>query len=318
MAFKKNNTKRIYNHGLSWLVALFLLMFNSLSYAKETSENLEHSASLELSAEQEYNANKPILKDEFEWQFALDFSLVYDPVIIAGIEQDELLHYFMPGLLFDISYKGFFLQTNQRRSNALLGGTEFGYQLVVEQNWQLDVIAKAYMQGYDPAAEIEYSSGDEKLLAGLRERNVTLGIALRYSQYFENSLFTLDLAATTSGDDEFDKSVRGVIIDSFYSYLLPYRNWDIYFGAGLTYFSQDIVDYYIGVGSDEVNENRPKYTAKGGLRGQVEFYAQHPLSASWSFNAGITHSLYSSNVKKSPLVDTNQVTQVMLGVLYVF
>ncbi|KGJ94970.1 MltA-interacting MipA family protein [Colwellia psychrerythraea] len=318
MAFKRNNIRRRKNHHFIRLFAASLLMFSALSYGQETSDNLEHIANQEHSANQEYNANKPILKDDFEWQFALDFSLVYDPIIIDGIEQDDLLDYFMPGLLFDISYKGFFLQTNQRRSNALLGGTEFGYQLVVEDNWQLDLIAKAYMQGYDPAAEIEYGGGDKELLAGLRERNATLGIALRYSRYFDNSLLTLDLAATTSGDDEFDKSVRGVIVDSFYSYLLPYRNWDIYLGTGLTYFSQDIVDYYIGVGSSEINESRAAYTAKGGFRGQIEIYAQYPLSESWSFNAGLTQSIYSNNVKASPLVDTNHVIQVMLGVLYVF
>lgn len=296
-------------------VSLFsscLLLFSDLSYSQEVNENQEQSI------EQEYAANTPIAKDEFEWQFALDFSLVYDPKIIVGIEQEKLLHYFMPALLFDISYKGFFLQTNQRRSNALLGGTEFGYQLVVENDWQLDLIGKAYMQGFDPEFLIEYGGGDKELLTGLTERNATVGLALRYSRYLENSLFTLDLAAATSGDDEYGETVRGMIIDSFYSYLLPYRNWDIYLGTGLTYFSQDIVDYYIGVGSSEVNENRPEYTAKGGFRGQAEIYAQYPLSASWSFNAGITHSLYSNNVKESPLVDKNHTTQVMLGVLYVF
>ncbi len=296
-------------------VSLFsscLLLFSDLSYSQEVNENQEQSI------EQEYAANTPIAKDEFEWQFALDFSLVYDPKIIVGIEQEKLLHYFMPALLFDISYKGFFLQTNQRRSNALLGGTEFGYQLVVENDWQLDLIGKAYMQGFDPEFLIEYGGGDKELLTGLTERNATVGLALRYSRYLENSLFTLDLAAATSGDDEYGETVRGMIIDSFYSYLLPYRNWDIYLGTGLTYFSQDIVDYYIGIGSSEVNENRPEYTAKGGFRGQAEIYAQYPLSASWSFNAGITHSLYSNNVKESPLVDKNHTTQVMLGVLYVF
>ncbi|ALO33743.1 hypothetical protein CMT41_02700 [Colwellia sp. MT41] len=318
MAFKKTNIRRRQNHGLHWLVTISLLMFSCLSYGQETSDNVEHLASLELSAEQEYNANKPVLKDEFEWQFALDFSLVYDPTIIAGIEQDGLSHYFMPGLLFDLSYKGFYLQSNQRRSSALLGGTEFGYQLVVEQNWQLDLIAKAYMQGYDSDSLIDYGGGDEEVLLGLTEREVTIGFAIRYSQYFKDSIFTLDLASAHTGDDEYGDHVSGLIIDSFYSHLLPYRNWDIYLGVGLTYFSQDIIDYYIGVGSNEVSETRPEYTAKGGFRGQAEIYAQYPISASWSFHTGITHSLFSKNVKASPLVDTNNITQVMLGVLYVF
>ncbi|PKI13899.1 MipA/OmpV family protein [Colwellia sp. 12G3] len=306
MPFKKNNIRRIHNKSFSWLLVLSLLLFSSLSYGQDTSEIQDH------------NDNKPVIKDEFEWQFLLDLSFVYDPKIIAGIEQEELLHYFIPGLLIDISYKGFFLQTNQRRSSVLLGSTEFGYQLVVEDNWQLDLIAKAYMQGYDSESLIEYGGGDDELLKGLRERDATIGIAVRYSHYLQDSLFTIDFAYGSSSDDVNGDHVGGLIIDSFYSYLLPYKNWDIYFGAGLTYFNQDIVNHYIGVGSDEVTDIRPAYTASAGFRGQAELYAQYPLSASWSFQAGMTHSIFSNDVKKSPLVNTNQVTQVMLGVLYVF
>ena len=105
---------------------------------------------------------------------------------------------------------------------------------------------------------------------------------------------------------------------SFYSYLIQHRNWDIYVGGGFTYYSQNIMDYYIGVSSIEANENRAEFTADEGYRTQLELYAQHPISESWSFNTGVTHSYFSSNVKESPLVDTNQVTQVMVGVLYVF
>jgi len=322
MVFKKYNSRLIQKHGFSWRLAVSLLIassftFSSLSYAQEP-RSQEDSAKQESYVNVENSANKTIVKDAFEWQFILDLSMVYDPKIIAGIEQDELLHYFLPGILVDISYKGFFLQTNQRRSNALLGGTEFGYQLFVEKNWQVDLIAKAYMQGYDSDSLIEHGGGDEDLLAGLTEREATGGIALRYSHYFNDALFSIDFAYGSAGDDVNGEHVGGIIIDSFYSYLVPYRNWDIYLGGGLTYFSQDIVDYYIGVSPEESNDNRAEYTANSGFRGQLEVYAQYPLSANWSFNAGITHSIFSNAVKESPLVDKSQVTQVMLGALYVF
>lgn len=322
MAFKKNNIRRKQELSLSWLPCINLLVFclltfSPLGYAKENTIE-EGTIKQESSFNEDQNANKPIIKDAFEWQFILDLSMVYDPKIIAGIDQNELLHYFMPGILVDISYKGFFLQTNQRRSNALLGGTEFGYQLYVEDKWQVDLIAKAYLQGYDSKSLIEYGGGDDKLLAGLTDRQATGGVALRYSHYFNDALFSIDFAYGSAGDDVNGKHVGGLIVDSFYSYLLPYRNWDIYLGGGLTYISQNLVDYYIGVSPEESTDVRAEYTAKGGFRGQLEVYAQYPLSASWSFNAGITHSIFTNDVKESPLVDESQVTQVMLGVLYVF
>tara|TARA_R100001377_G_scaffold51707_1_gene30262 strand:- start:2699 stop:3655 length:957 start_codon:yes stop_codon:yes gene_type:complete len=306
MFFKKNNIRRLQNQSFSWLLAIFFLLASSLCYGQEISESPEN------------DANKPVIKDEFEWQIILDLSLIYDPTIIAGIEQEKLSDYLLPGLLVDISYKGFYLQSNQRRSHVLLGGTELGYQLFIEENWQLDLILKAYMQGYDSESLIEYGGGDPELLVGLKEREVTIGAAIRYSQYFEDALFRIDFAYGSSGEDENEHHVGGLIIDSFYSYLLPYKNWDIYLGAGLSYFSQDIINYYIGVSPDEVLATRPEYTADAGFRAQAEVYAQYPVSESWSFHTGITHSYFSTNVKDSPLVDTNQTTQVTLGVMYVF
>jgi outer membrane protein len=308
MLFKKNNIRQVKNQGCYWLLVISMLIlgsFSFFSYAQVITEN------------KEYNDNKTLVKDDFEWQFLLDLSFAYKPTIIAGIEQDELLHYFTPGVLVDISYKGFFLQSNPRRSNIIREGIEFGYQVIVEDNWQLDlIIAKGYMQGYDYETLIEYDN--DELLAGLRRRESTFGSAIRYSQYLQDALFTIDVFYGGSGYDVNNNYVEGIIIDSFYSYLLPYKNWDIYLGAGLTYFSQDIINYYIGVDNSEVLATRPEHTAKASFRGQAEVYALYPLSASWSFHTGITQSVFSNNVKESPLVDTNLETQVMLGVLYVF
>ena len=149
-------------------------------------------------------------------------------------------------------------------------------------------------------------------------RNPTGGIALRYSHFFDNAVFYVDLAAARAlGNDNRD-GARGIIVDSFYSYLLPYRNWDFYLGAGLTYYEQALVDYYIGVDASEVTNSRSLYEASGGFRGQLEVYAQYPLSQSWFFNASVTQNFYNNKVKQSPLVDKNRLTQLMVGVLYVF
>jgi len=286
----------------SYLLCLLFLILTTVSHANENTPL----------------TNTPIIKDDFNWQFMVDFSLVDTQVLLAGVKKTDPWDYFQLGLLLDMSYKGFFLQTNSRRSSTVIGGGELGYQLTVQEKWQLDIIIKAYLNGYYPTEIIDAQKEDIPQLSGLSDRNVTGGIALRYSHFFENSLFYIDLATARAITEDEGKDSTGVIIDSFYSYLLPYRNWDIYFGAGLTYYDQAIVDYYIGINENEANDSRPLYEADGGFRGQLEVYAQYPLSQSWSFNAGITQSIYSNNVKESPLVDKNTLTQVMVGVLYVF
>jgi hypothetical protein len=248
----------------------------------------------------------------------VDLSFVGTQIILADVEQKDFEDFFQLGLLLDMSYKGFFIQSNSRRSSTALGSAELGYQLTVQDDWHLDVILKAYLHGYDPEEIIKGQEKDIPQLDGLALRNPTGGIALRYSRFFDNAIFYIDFAAARAVADGDGKDASGLIIDSFYSYLLPYRNWDIYLGAGLTYYDQALFDYYIGIDADEANINRPLYEADSGFRGQLEVYAQYPLSQSWSFNAGITQTFYASDIKKSPLVDKNMLTQMMVGVLYVF
>lgn len=288
------------------LLTILYLSVTSITYA-----NQEHDDVVT-------NANTPIVKDDFEWQIMVDLSLVNTPVFLADVKQTEPWDYFQLGLLLDISYKGFFLQTNSRRSSTAFGGGEFGYQITVQNNWQVDIILKTYLEGYQPAEIIKDQDKDIPQLSGLEDRNATGGIALRYSHFFENAILYIDLAAASAGENNQEESVHGIIIDSFYSYLIPYRNWDIYLGAGLTYYEQALINYYIGINESEVTPSRPLYTAEGSYRAQLEVYAQYPLSQSWSFNAGITQSYYSNNIKQSPLVDKNILTQLMVGVLYVF
>lgn len=290
---------------------IFLLGLFYLTLANTSNASQENNTSAS-------SANTPIVKDDFQWQFMVDLSLIDSQIILTDVKQTQPSDYFQLGLLLDISYKGFFLQTNSRRSSTIIGGGELGYQITVQKDWQLDVILKTYIQGYEPDKIIKDQKQDIPHLAGLTDRESTTGIALRYSRFFENSVFYVDLATVRAiGNDESDDA-KGMIIDSFYSYLLPYRNWDIYLGTGLTYYEQDIVDYYIGVDKSEVTSHRSLYEADGGFRGQLEVYAQYPLSQSWFLNTSITQSFYNNKITKSPLVDKSRLTQLMVGVLYVF
>lgn len=260
--------------------------------------------------------NTPIAKDEFEWQFMVDFSLVDSQYLLADVEQSNVVDYFQLGLLLDMSYKGFFIRQNSRRSSSALGGAEIGYQLTLKEDWQLEFILKTYVNGYEPSELLKDNNVPQ--LEGLAERNATTGLALRYSHFFDDAIFYVDIAAASAFDANQYGNSSGLIVDSFYSYLIPYRNWDIYLGAGLTYYSQAINDYYIGINANEVTNNRPLFEAESNYRAQFEIYAQYPLSNSWFLNTGVTQSFYLNNIKKSPLINRNKITQAVIGVLYVF
>jgi outer membrane protein len=147
----------------------------------------------------------------------------------------------------------------------------------------------------------------------LKTRRDVDGLAIRYSRYYDNSILSIDIATVAPVS-----AAEGWIADLFYSHIVPYRNWDIYLNAGLTYYSQDVVDYYIGVDADEISPLREEFRASHAMRAQFEIFAQRPISQSWTFNVGLSQSLYTHNITQSPIVNQQDTTQIMAGVLYVF
>ncbi|MEW6989242.1 MipA/OmpV family protein [Colwelliaceae bacterium 6441] len=266
-----------------------------------------------LANEKKLNKETTVFNETFSWQAQMGFSINYADSIIEEIDQEKFLHYLNISLLFDVYYKGFFIQSNHRRADTQILGAELGYQLTVKDEWALDIIYKTYVPGFIAEDIIEGSDKEKPILEGLKERDFGNGIGLRYSRFFDDSIFSVDVATLAPFTD-----VNGWVIDAFYSHTVPYRNWDIYLNAGMTYYSQGVIDYYTGIDASEVSPLREKYQGEHALRGQLEIFVQHPISESWTFNAGLSQSLYTANIKKSPIVDQQGATRVMLGVLYVF
>jgi len=247
----------------------------------------------------------------FQWEIMFESAIQYDPTVLEIAEIDSLNHFVSGSFYLDVSYKGFFIQTDRHRTSTFSG--ELGYQLIERDDWGLDIIAKVYLHGFDPES-IEHNNdkkhpGFEKL----KDRNFGAGIALRYSYFDDDAYFSADLATLNpSGKNE------GWLIDLYYSHLTVYQNWDIYSGVGLTYFSQEIVDYYAGVTEPESSAHYAVYQSGDGYKIEAQVFGLYPLSQSWAFTAGMTHSYYSSSFSQSPVGLRENVTLYKLGVRYVF
>jgi len=266
-----------------------------------------------LAADPKHDNVTTVFDKTFSWQFMAGVSGGYNQSPIKGDKQSNFYDYIHISLLFDLYYKGFFMQSNHRRSDAATLGGEIGYELIVNENWELDIISKAYVPGYEPSNIIDNNDHDIPTLSGLEDRDFGRGVGLRYSRFYQDSVLSIDLASLTSLS-----KAGGWVADVFYSHLKPYRNWDIYYGAGFTYYSSEVTDYFVGVNQDEVSNARPIYKAGSGYKAQLEVFAQHPISQNWSFNTSITQSYYSNTINDSPIIGKQHLTQVMFGVLYVF
>ncbi len=260
------------------------------------------------------NTTQEAEKDsEFNWQFMVSMAAVYDPVILKGVEVNGVDDFLALSFSLDIYYKGFYIQSNQRRADGQFMDSEIGYQLVEKDDWAVDILLKTYLYGYSPKYITESQNQAIPTLDGLDDRDSDNGLALRYSKFIDDDLFYIDVATLGT----FSK-VDGWLIDTFYSHLIQHRNWDIYIGAGATFYSDGVVNYYLGVTPSEENEYRPEHKGDSAFLLQAEINAQHPISENWSFKAGISQKYYSKEIIKSPLADKQYITQVLIGVMYVF
>jgi len=287
---------RLHQQGMNWpmrrlLAALIMMLFSASTLAENASEEKQAS-------------------DELQWQIMFELALVHDPTILEVAELDSVWSFIGGGLYLDLSYKGFFIQTNRYRANTFAG--EFGYQLIERENWGLDLVSKVYLPGFDPEAIQSYNKKKTPDFEKLNERNIGAGFALRYSHYTDKDLFTADLATLNPSFGN-----NSWLVDLYYSHLSIYQNWDIYTGAGLTYYSRDVVNYYVGVIPEESSENFAVYQPGDGFKAEAQVFGLYPLSKSWTLSLGVTQSYYSSSFNASPVGFRQNITQLKLGVRYV-
>jgi len=92
-------------------------------------------------------------------------------------------------------------------------------------------------------------------------------------------------------------------------------------GAGVVWRSADYNDYYYGVRASEATEDRPAYSPGDGVN-TLEWFARlalrYNLTANWSLAAAVRVEVLSSDVRDSPIVDSDYLTTVIAGVNYFF
>jgi len=302
---------------LPLLLSVFVFNLSAVCNAQEPTidrvNETEHSKLVNLETEKDVNDVSEEV--EFIWQITLGLSAGVHKSILAGdTEGDRLSNTLDIPLLIDVYYKGFFIQSSQRRIEGIFGNAEFGYQVSATENWSLDILSKTYIGDINSAEVIEDNELENSILEGLPTRRLGQGLGLRYSRFFDDDILYFDVASLVTIDGGND-----YVVDIYYSHFIPYYNWNIYIGGGLTYFSEDATNYYVGIDHDEVTEQRQYYQVNsGGYSAQAEVLVLYPLSENWTFNAGINHAYYSSEVADSPIIERPDSTIASFGVLYAF
>lgn len=146
-----------------------------------------------------------------------------------------------------------------------------------------------------------YESSDSSFLSGMSERHssVHLGAGMSVRMPLRLKL-NLSLNHDILGRSEGYEGRVG--LSRFFFFGPPLQ---VILGAGMNYYSKNLVDYYYGVGSAEVAEQRPRYIGSADWAPYAQILIFYNFSKRWQLFGLINRNWQSSAVEKSPLtIDT--------------
>lgn len=306
---------KLRNNSLLLLLSILFINLSIKSFAQEAEAKMPTQTKKSQLNQLGTNNGQDIETDEFSWQISLGFGLGVHQTVFAGdYEAGSCARCIRIPLLVDAYYKGFFLQSSKKRSEGVFGQDEFGYQISTQKNWSLDILSKTYLDELDSEEIIEENELENSLLEGLSKRREGQGLAIRYSRFFDEDILYVDIASLYTTD-----AANDYVVDLYYSHFIPYYNWDIYIGGGLTYFSESTTNYYFGIDESEVTEQREHYqVSKGAFSAQLEAIALYPMTENWTFNIGVHQTYYSNEIADSPITERKNTLIASFGVLYAF
>ena len=230
----------------------------------------------------------------------------FQSTLVPGLEQE-----LEQGLLFvvtgDLRWGNFFIETPIHRSGAYVYSASIGYRFYQQQGHSWDLITSNY-NIWIPENKTSTASPQ---LDGLTIRNGDSVHALRYQYQHQQHAIGVE-----AGVDLLNH--RGVIGRVSYSYLLPWRNLDLYLNAALTFEASKVVDYYYGVHPDEVRPDRPLYRPDAGLKTHLGMTAIYPLAENWQLDGSVGLNFFSSSYLDSPMVTRSHEQVAIVMVRYVF
>jgi outer membrane scaffolding protein for murein synthesis (MipA/OmpV family) len=290
---------------------MLLAVFCSLNLS--SSLVLAAAPATEISTANKIQSETLFSKNELDFTFYLRIETIIQNRLYNDSGQRNLLDYLGLSVGLDAYYGRFFIESSNRFYQNSQTAT-LGYRLADMKNYQLDILlGQSYMNYLDQNHGNVYREEPSEALAGIDIRGGDINQGVRFTQFHSNKAWWIDVAGDLLTD-----SHGGWLVDAYFSQLYQIKNWEVQFGFGATYFSNQMVDYYSGIKAHEVTAERPLYKAGNGTRVSMDVSAQLPLSNTWIFFAGAAFKGYSAAFSDSPLYKRGHQTSLNMGVMYVW
>jgi len=155
---------------------------------------------------------------------------------------------------------------------------------------------------------------ENDLLTDLNERDVDLHLGLRYTQYFDDTILTVEASQDISG------AHSGSILSTSFEKEWQIKNWIVTGIVSAAYLSEEMTDYYFGVSNSEAaNSSFLAHSVGASVFATAGVKAEYPINENWVFNAAISHTVSDGEISKSPItLDADQLTMGHIGVKYHF
>lgn len=144
-----------------------------------------------------------------------------------------------------------------------------------------------------------FDESDSSVFTGIAERNDSLdggfGVQIRQQGWLLEADTVFDLLGNSNGSES--KLAVG------YSYLASVVIIEP--KLSISYFDNNLVNYYYGVRPEEVTAQRPAYKAGGSVNYNAGLSLSTPLFFGGMTKLGIEHHWYGNNISNSPLTDRN-------------
>ncbi|NMR25518.1 MipA/OmpV family protein [Pseudoalteromonas sp. NEC-BIFX-2020_002] len=243
----------------------------------------------------------------FAWDWSAGAGYYIEDSYLVGM--DSYSH----GVLLDInlalSYERFYLDIDH---SQLSGGVIIGYSLIDKFDWGLDILGTNIQAGFNETGLDLYAEGTIKELDGIKSRRYDFDTGLRLTRRFENSQISFEYLHDISS------AHNGWVVNTFFSHILPWQNWEFRTGLGFSAYSADFTNYYFGITPSEATPTRPVYHTGTSTSMIFEFHAEYPLNQHWVFLGGWLSTWFSNEIVNSPIVSQGYQHKAMMGVRYVF
>jgi len=158
-----------------------------------------------------------------------------------------------------------------------------------------------------------YKASDSPTLRGMDERKNTLEGGLAFSASYKNRSY-IEIMLLTDLLDKYDSWILRTEIGDEYTL----GKFTFYPSLVLMYESQQFLNYYYGVKTNEATQTRRAYTTGDGFEIGAQTYIKYPLSGALSVLVNLRADIIPKTAQNSPIVEDNYIYSGLFSLIYTF